>query len=78
MAIETDKHPGRDGGRSEMDPVVSKPGSKADPSTAPDWEGHVQDYFNQDATPGEALPTATHEAKEAPPAVPPASPRRQP
>lgn len=49
---------------SEMDPVPVKPGSKADPSVAPGWEEHVQDYFNQDATPGEAVPMATHEAKQ--------------
>ena len=54
--------------RSEMDPVIIRPGSKADPSVAPDWQDHVQEYFNQDAIEGEAIPMATHEAKEAPPA----------
>lgn len=49
---------------SDMDPVVVTPGSKADPSVQPAWEDHVQDYFNQDAHPGEAVPMATHEAKE--------------
>jgi phage/plasmid primase-like uncharacterized protein len=48
---------------SEAAPVV-KPLSKADPSVAPDWNDHVQEYFNQDAHPGEAVPMATHEAKE--------------
>ncbi len=48
---------------SEATPVV-KPLSKADPSVAPDWNDHVQEYFNQDAHPGEAVPMATHEAKE--------------
>ena len=46
-----------------MDPVVVQPGSKADPSTAPEWTDHVKVYFNADATPGEALPSASHEAK---------------
>ncbi len=44
-------------------PVV-KPLSKADPSVAPDWDDHVHGYFNQDAHPGEAVPMASHEAKE--------------
>lgn len=53
---------------SDMDPVPVAPGSKADPSTKPAWNEHVEEYFNQDATHGEAVPMATHEAKEAPPA----------
>lgn len=55
---------GTDEKRSEMDPGVVQPGSKADPSTAPEWKDHVKDYFNADATPGEALPGASHEAKD--------------
>ena len=49
---------------SEVANGVVKPLSKADPSVAPDWNDHVQEYFNQDAHPGEAVPMATHEAKE--------------
>lgn len=49
---------------SDVDPPVARPGSKADPSTAPEWGEHVKGYFNQDVTPGEALPKATDEAKE--------------
>ncbi len=49
---------------SDVDPVDVTPGSKADPSAEPEWEDHVQEYFNQDAHPGEAVPMATHEAKE--------------
>ncbi len=49
---------------SEAAPTVVKPLSKADPSVAPDWNDHVQEYFNQDAHPGEAVLMATHEAKE--------------
>ena len=64
----------RDGGTttdgSEMDPPVATPGSGADPSTAPDWEEHVHGYFNQDAVPGEANPSASHEAKDG---VPPSN-----
>lgn len=51
---------------SDMDPVVVKPGSDVDPSTAPDWKEHVAEYFNEDTTHGEALPTASHEAKVTP------------
>jgi hypothetical protein len=47
-----------------MDPPVVQPLSKADPSVASDWNEHVHGYFNQDAHPGEAVPMATHEAKE--------------
>lgn len=49
---------------SDVDPAVVQPGSKADPSTTPEWDEHVEGYFNQDVTPGEALPMATDEAKE--------------
>ena len=49
---------------SDMDPVVVKPGSRADPSVAPEWNEHVEEYFNQDAHPGEAVPMAAHEAKK--------------
>ena len=30
----------------------------------PEWKEHVKEYFNTDTTPGEALPSASHEAKE--------------
>ena len=49
---------------SDMDPPVVKPLSEADPSVAPDWNEHVQEYFNEDAHSGEPIPTAAHEAKE--------------
>ena len=49
---------------SSMDPPVVQPLRKADPSVASDWNEHVHEYFNQDAHPGEAVPMATHEAKE--------------
>jgi hypothetical protein len=49
---------------SDMNPPIVTPLSEDDPSVAPDWEEHVQEYFNQDAHPGEAVPMATHEAKE--------------
>jgi hypothetical protein len=49
---------------SDLDPAVVQPGSEADPSTEPEWGEHVKEYFNQDVTPGEALPKATDEAKE--------------
>ncbi|MBM0205253.1 hypothetical protein JNW90_21065 [Micromonospora sp. STR1s_5] len=49
---------------SAMNPVTVEPLSKADPSVEPEWNEHVQEYFNQDAHPGEAIPTASHEAKE--------------
>lgn len=63
MVPGTESGLGTDEERSEMDPVVVQPGSKADPSTSPDWTDHVKDYFNADATPGEALPSASHEAQ---------------
>ena len=50
--------------RSDMDPVKVPPGSKADPSAEPAWTSHVKEYFSGDATHGEAVPTASHEAKE--------------
>lgn len=56
--------PAGDGSRSDMDPVVVQPGSEADPSTKPGWNEHVKDYFNEEAGPGEPIPTASHEAKE--------------
>jgi hypothetical protein len=49
---------------SDMNPPVVKPLSKADPSVDAEWNEHVEEYFNQDAHPGEAIPMATHEAKE--------------
>lgn len=49
---------------SAMDPAAVQPGTKADPSTGLPWGEHVKKYFNQDVTPGEALPMATDEAKE--------------
>ena len=49
---------------SDMNPPVVKPLSKADPSVDPEWNEHVEEYFNQDAHPGEAVPMATHEAKK--------------
>lgn len=49
---------------SDMNPPVVPPLSKADPSVAPEWDEHVHGYFNGDAHPGEAVPSATHEAKE--------------
>ena len=49
---------------SDMNPPVVPPLSEADPSVAPEWDEHVHGYFNQDAHPGEAVPMATHEAKE--------------
>jgi hypothetical protein len=52
------------GSASDMDPPVVQPLSEADPSVAPDWDEHVHKYFNEDAHSGEALPTASHEAKE--------------
>lgn len=51
---------------SDMNPRKVPPLSKADPSVDPEWNEHVHEYFNQDAHPGEALPTASHEAKQKP------------
>ena len=49
---------------SDLDPIPVAPGSKADPSTKPAWNDHVEEYFNQETTHGEPIPTATHEAKD--------------
>ena len=49
---------------SDMDPPVVQPLTDADPSVAPDWNEHVQEYFNEEPHRGEAVPTASHEAKE--------------
>jgi hypothetical protein len=49
---------------SKLDRDVVQPGSTADPSREAEWGEHVKEYFNQDVTPGEALPKATDEAQE--------------
>lgn len=70
MASPTEHDTGLTGGdrkpaqTSDMNPPKTAPLSDADPSVAPEWNEHVKEYFNDDAHPGEAQPTASHEAKE--------------
>lgn len=61
---DTDRDDAATPSPSGMSPRVVRPLSEADPSTSPKWDEHVDGYFNADAHPGEAQPTASHEAKK--------------